>query len=199
MIDSIVFDIGNVLLRFDFVAALQRIAPLCSVPVTQIAGLLEPLKMELESGRMGGAAFLDELAARVGFSGETSLLRAAWQEIFEPIEATHRLVKQWHGRYPMYLLSNTNDLHVEYFLKSYSVFSYFDGAVYSHEAGVMKPDAAIYARAEAKFGLKPERTLFIDDLLPNVEAARSCGWVAHHYSEGQHESLLSRVHSLELI
>lgn len=199
MIDCVVFDIGNVLLSFDFGLALRRIAPFCRVPSVEIAAQLEPLKVELESGRLAGAAFLGELAALAEYSGDPSLLRSAWQEIFEPIAATHKLVADLHGRIPLYLLSNTNDLHAEYFLKTYPVFSFFDGSVFSHEAGVMKPDAGIYDHAVSKFGLLPGRTLFIDDLLPNVEAARAGGWVAHHYCVREHERLMEQVRSLQVL
>jgi len=199
MVDAIVFDIGNVLLRFDFGRAIRRIAPFCSASVFEIPALLEPLKIDLESGRLAGDLFLKTMAVSIGFSGDLSLLRSAWQEIFDPIEMTHELVSSWKGRYPLYLLSNTNDLHAEYFLARYPVFSQFDGAVFSHEAGMMKPAAGIYDYAVEKFALNPARTLFIDDLLPNVEAAQSLGWLAHHYREDEHSALLSRARALNLL
>lgn len=199
MVDAVVFDIGNVLLRFDFRLAVKRVAPFCSVLAAEIPELLEPLKVDLECGRLSGDRFLKEMAACIGFAGELDVLRSAWQEIFEPIAATHDLVACWKGKYPLYLLSNTNDLHAEYFLKRYPVFASFDGAVFSHEAGMMKPDAGIYALAVEKFGIQPGRTLFIDDLLPNVEAARSGGWLAHHYREDEHHVLIDRVRALNLL
>ncbi len=199
MIDAIIFDIGNVLLRFDFSWTIRRIAPFCSVAPSEIHGLLEPWKNQLESGRICGEAFLKEAAAVVGYRGEMTELRLAWQEIFAPIEATHRLVERWHGKRPLYLLSNTNDLHAEYFLNQYSVFGLFENAVYSHEVGLMKPDAAIYAHTLEKFRLEAGRTLFIDDLAPNVESARASGLVVHHYHEQRHEALLEQAGGLGLM
>jgi glucose-1-phosphatase len=199
MVTAIVFDIGNVLLRFDFNLAIQRVAPFCSVEPSEIHALLEPLKVDLERGRIGGDAFLREMASGIGFSGELGELRSAWQEIFSPIEHTHQLVAQWKGRLPLYLLSNTNDIHAEYFLREYPVFNSFDGAVFSHEAGVMKPDSGIYEHTVEKFGLKVETTLFIDDLLPNVSAAAGLGWLVHHYHEREHHALVARAQSLNLL
>ncbi|WP_309621457.1 HAD-IA family hydrolase, partial [Novosphingobium sp.] len=46
-----------------------------------------------------------------------------------------------------------------------------------------KPDPAIYALAERRFGLTPAAMLFIDDSLPNVQSARACGWQAHHFTD----------------
>ncbi len=196
MLDAIIFDIGNVLLRFDFSLVARRIAPFCSAGVAQFDTLLEPLKIELESGRISGETFLAEASKSIGYTGEPSLLRAAWQEIFSPIEATHALVERLHGSLPLFLLSNTNDLHAEYFLKRYPVFERFQDAVYSHECGLMKPDASIYTHALEKFGLQAEGVFFIDDLAPNVEAARASGWRTHHYREDSHALLLSELASL---
>jgi FMN phosphatase YigB (HAD superfamily) len=191
MLDAIIFDIGNVLLRFDFSLVVRRVAPFCSASVAQFDSLLEPLKIALESGKINGETFLSEASHAIGYTGKPSVLRAAWQEIFTPIEATHALVEQLHGSLPLFLLSNTNDLHAEYFLSRYPVFGRFTDAVYSHECGLMKPDASIYRHALEKFGLRAEGVFFIDDLAPNVEAARASGWRTHHYREDSHDQLLS--------
>ena len=199
MVEAIIFDIGNVLLRFDFSLVTQRIAPFCAADALNIHSLLEPLKVELESGRMDGETFLQEASLIIGYTGGRSLFRSAWQEIFTPIEATHHLVNQLHGTLPLFLLSNTNDLHAEYFLSRYPVFAHFQSAVYSHECGLMKPAASIYAHALGKFGLRAEQVFFIDDLAPNVAAARASGWRTHHYREDAHDLLLAELTSLGAI
>jgi putative hydrolase of the HAD superfamily len=196
MVDAIIFDIGNVLLRFDFNLVTQRIAPFCSTDASNIHSLLAPIKDELESGRIDGETFLHEAAQIIGYTGERALFRSAWQEIFTPIEATHRLVEKLRGGLPLFLLSNTNDLHAEYFLSRYPVFACFQNAVYSHECGLMKPAASIYEHALGKFGLRAEQVFFIDDLAPNVEAARASGWRTHHYREDAHHLLLAELRSV---
>jgi putative hydrolase of the HAD superfamily len=196
MVEAIIFDIGNVLLRFDFSLVTMRIASFCSADVTQFDALLEPLKIELESGRISGETFLKEASKVIDYTGDPLLLRSAWQEIFTPIEATHALVEKLHGSLPLFLLSNTNDLHAEYFLARYPVFRRFKDAVYSHECGLMKPDTGIYQHALEKFGLRAEQVFFIDDLAPNVAAARASGWRTHHYREDSHALLLRELTSL---
>jgi FMN phosphatase YigB (HAD superfamily) len=195
MLSAIIFDIGNVLLRFDFSLVAKRVVPFCSAEVARFDSLLEPLKIALESGKISGETFLAEAAQTIGYTGEPALLRSAWQEIFTPIEATHALVERLHGSLPLFLLSNTNDLHAEYFLARYPVFGRFRDAVYSHECGLMKPDASIYSHALEKFGLRAEEVFFIDDLAPNVEAARASGWRTHHYREDSHHRLLTELAS----
>ncbi len=198
-IDAVIFDIGNVLLSFDFGIAVARIAPFCSLPASEIPGRLEPLKIDLETGRIGGDRFLSDVISAIGYAGDDATLRSAWQEIFTPIGATHQLVHLWAKTLPVYLLSNTNDIHAEYFLERYEVFSLFKDRVFSHEVGAMKPDPAIYAHAVEKFGLTPSRTLFIDDLKPNVEAAEAAGWVVHHYTQSEHQALVSQAERLGLL
>ncbi|NBV85847.1 MAG: HAD family phosphatase [Verrucomicrobia bacterium] len=197
MVDAIIFDIGNVLLRFDFGQTLSRIAPLCSVSIGEIPSRLEPWKVQLESGRMDGSAFLEKAAEVLGYTGSHEVLQKAWQEIFSPIAPMHALVATLSQ--PLYLLSNTNGLHAEYFLSEYPVFRHFTDAVYSHEAGVMKPDPAIYHHALEKFGLSPQNTLFIDDLLPNIEAADSLGLLTHHYHHERHEAFLAELRRLKVL
>ena len=196
MVEAIIFDIGNVLLRFDFSLVTKRVAPFCSASLAHFDTLLEPLKIELESGRISGEIFLEEASKAIGFSGDPTMLRTAWQDIFTPIEATHALVERLHPQFPLFLLSNTNDLHAEYFLGKYPVFARFKDAVYSHRCGLMKPDGLIYRHALEKFNLQAGQVFFIDDLAPNVEAARACGWRTHHYREDSHDLLLSELSSL---
>ncbi|MEI6871608.1 MAG: HAD family phosphatase [Verrucomicrobiota bacterium] len=197
MLDAIIFDIGNVLLRFDFAQTISRIAPLCSIAPAEIPARLEPWKVQLESGQMEGRAFLDKATEVLGYTGPREALQKAWQEIFSPIAPMHTLVAELPM--PLYLLSNTNNLHAEYFLSEYPVFQHFTNAVYSHEAGLMKPDPAIYHHALEKFGLSAQKTLFIDDLLPNIEAASALGLLTHHYHHDRHAALLADLRRLNVV
>jgi putative hydrolase of the HAD superfamily len=189
MLKAIVFDIGNVLLSFDFEKTFRRVAPLCGVAASEIAPRLSQLKGPLESGQISSSLFLEKVVQELQYRGEMADLRQAWQEIFEPIEQTHDLVRRLHGRVPLYLLSNTSDLHTEYFIPRYSVFEHFEDGVFSHEVGFSKPDPAIYHAAIGKFAIEPHATLFVDDLPENIAAAAALGFQTHHYSSQQHEDL----------
>jgi FMN phosphatase YigB (HAD superfamily) len=192
-LEAIIFDIGNVLLHFDFDRAIRRIAPYCETEDVLILGLLEPLKHAFESGRISNEVFVEEACGLIGYEGDREELAVAWQEIFDPVVETHALVKQLRGKLPLYLLSNTNGLHAEYFLREYPVFENFQGAVYSHEVGMMKPDAEIYRHAVSQFGVNPNRTLFIDDLAANIEGARAEGLLTHHYEASVHAELIQTL------
>ena len=69
------------------------------------------------------------------------------------------------------------------FRPTFPVLDHFRDIVVSGRERLVKPDPAIYALAQARFGHDPARMLFIDDSLPNVTAARECGWNAHHFMD----------------
>ena len=110
-----------------------------------------------------------------------------------------RLVEAFHGRYPLYLLSNTNDLHVEYMFRQYPVFQRFTDGVYSHVVRCFKPDRAIYEVAQRQFAVVPHETVFIDDLPANVATARALGWQAIQYDFHNHTALEEELRRLQVV
>ena len=196
MIRFLVFDIGNVLLPFDLGRALARIQSQSRVALACVRKEFEPIKIGYETGHIGRKEFLNRVVRLLQFTGTEADLIAAWEDIFEENHAMTRLVRGFHGRYPLYLLSNTNDLHVAYMFRQYPVFECFSGAVYSHIVRCFKPDPAIYECAVRQFGLIPEETVFIDDLPANVARARELGWQAIQYDYLNHEALVGELNRL---
>lgn len=193
MIRHHVFDIGNVLLKFDFSLAVARVAPACDLPEAEILPAVQLMHEELETGRMSTDAFLEEAMRRAGYSGEAVDFLRAFQDIFELNQPMVELVESLHGAdHPLYLLSNTSDLHVSFFTREYAVFDRFRDAVYSHLAGCMKPDPEIFRIAAEQFSLDPAETVYIDDLPANVAAAEAAGFRALVYDHRDHGDFLSR-------
>jgi len=196
MIRSFIFDIGNVLLPFDFNRALQRIQARTRLPLSHLAASYHPLQNTYESGQITLTQFVERSIALTEFEGTPPEFIAAWQEIFDENPAMFALVERLHGHYPLYLLSNTSDLHADYFEAQYPVFSSFSDAVYSYRVGCMKPEPAIYEIAARQFGVEPGETVFIDDLPANVAAAREYGFHAIQYDHRQHTRLLEELAAL---
>ena len=196
MIRALVFDIGNVLLPFDLGRALRRVQAQCPFSLECVRERLEQVKHAYETGQIGREAFLAEALRLLQFKGTEAELVSAWKEIFEENHAMTALVRHLHGRYPLYLLSNTNDLHVEYMQETYPVFECFSDGVYSHVARCFKPNPAIYEAAERQFGLRASETVFIDDLPANIAAARERGWQAIQYDYRRHEALVEALKAL---
>jgi len=188
------FDIGNVLLRFDFKLALDKLAAESEVgDAVEVLARIDRVKLAYEDGQIGRAAFLRAAFDVLRYRGTEAGFIAAWEDIFEPNAPMFALVEQLHGRLPLYLLSNTNDIHLEYLRRRHPLFARFDGGVFSHEAHASKPGREIFQIVCRQCHLEPATTFFIDDLLPNIEMARSLGFQCHHYHHEQHGALIAQL------
>jgi putative hydrolase of the HAD superfamily len=91
------------------------------------------------------------------------------------------LVKRLDGQCQKCLLSNTSDIHYKYLQKEFDVGKHFEDEVLSYKVGMVKPEPEIYIEALRRFNATAEDSMFIDDLLPNVEAARALNMKGHHF------------------
>ena len=175
-ISSIVFDIGWVFVRLnyrpflEFLGARGAHAPDMD---TVIAGIALG---EHECGREHGGELLGRLAALTTQAVAPAELHAQWVGMFELDAAMVALAHRLSENYSVYLLSNIGDLHWAHLSREFGLHAIGHGALPSYLAGVMKPQAGIYAEAERRFALTPAQTLFIDDRADNIAAARERGW-----------------------
>ncbi len=185
------FDIGNVLVRIDFESALTRLVPPeCRDPQERIFSLLEK-KDELESGAIGDRDFVAWASQRLGFAGSSEEFLQVWNSIFEPIHAMWGVAAFLKSqRLKIILFSNINSMHARWLLENYDVFRDFDGRVFSHEVGAIKPDPAIYRHAIDRHALIPADTLYLDDLPQNIAAGRELGFRCHQYSFDKHHEFV---------
>lgn len=181
---TVVFDIGNVLCSFDLSRTLRAWLPFVPGGVDVIKRVVPPLKDRVESGSMGTREFIAGTMTALGFTGSEADFKRGWVEIFEAVPGTQTLVGELAGRLNLLILSNTNELHWDYLRASYPVFGKFDGYVVSHEAGLAKPDEAIYRHLATKFDVDPGNSLFIDDLAENVAAAERVGFSGFQFNYG---------------
>lgn len=187
------FDIGNVLVHFDFAPAVRRLAEMSGATADAVKSLLAPIKEDHESGRLDDDDFITQGIARIGFGGSRAEFAEIWSDIFTPNTPMTALVDRLSGRHRLYLFSNTSGLHKDWFMQRFDVFSRFGGGVFSHEVRCMKPDEAFYRAAIGQFGLDPAQTFYIDDLAENIAAGAQFGFVTHHYDPGRHPELEAGV------
>lgn len=147
---------------------------------------------EHESGAMTDEEFILSLKKIAAESVEHRDIVEAWNRLLgdfpkDRIEWLTGLKK----KYRLFLFSNTNGIHLIHFRKIYSdaynnaVFDdLFEKAYYSHIAGISKPDLGAFELVIRENDLIPAETLFIDDSLVNVEAARQAGLQALHVYPG---------------
>ncbi len=178
-IDSVVFDIGNVLMRF---------SPRYVLDV--LFGEDEPVKEELMRRVFQsphwldldrGTATYEQAAERMAQGREDlrpkiDLIFARWMELKTPIpEGVAALGRCKEMGKRTYILSNYHQPSFEWLLETYDFFSLFDGYVVSCYLHLLKPEAAIYRELIDRCALNPARSLFLDDTRENVEAAMAAG------------------------
>ena len=197
MIRAFLFDIGNVLLKFDFTLALRAVAKQSEVhDETEVLARIDRIKLSYEDGQIDRAAFLRGVFDVLRYQGSEEEFISAWEGIFTPNEPMFALVRRLVKTHPLYILSNTSDIHRDYIFRTYDVFRHFTAGTYSYSARASKPGRAIYEHACREHGLEPATTFFIDDLLPNIETARALRFVTHHYHLDRHDALLADLQAL---
>jgi putative hydrolase of the HAD superfamily len=187
MPQALLFDIGNVLVRFDFSHAAQKFASQSEATANEVLALLSPFKDDLESGRIADDDFIAQSVKRIGFRGTREEFVEIWGDIFTANEPMIERVRELADRFPLYLFSNTSGLHKTWLFEKFDVFGLFAGGIYSHEARCMKPHESIFHQAIQAFSLEPKRTLYIDDLPDNIQTGRNLGFQCHQYHPDRHD------------
>ncbi len=91
------------------------------------------------------------------------------------LQALHSLRSQ-RSDLRLYYLSNMPEPYARALEQRHDFLQWFDGGVFSSDVKIIKPDPAIYWHLQQQFDLQPSQTVFIDDLLANVNAAQDQGW-----------------------
>ena len=196
---TILFDIGNVLLRFDYKEALHALIPPELGDATERLRLLDVKRDDLESGRINAADFTDWSLSTLGSRATAEEFIAAWRSIFTPIHETWRLAEQWsRDGHRLILFSNINAIHHPWIFEAFPVFQHFHGAVMSYEIGCMKPHDGFYQSAIEAYQLIPQDTFYIDDLPANIAAGEKFGFHCHTYDHRAHNALEARAIALGL-
>jgi FMN phosphatase YigB (HAD superfamily) len=183
---AILFDIGNVLVRFDFALAVRKLEPLCDLPADLILDTIQTAKLGYEDGQLGDDEFIRRATELLGFKGGAGEFVEAWNSIFFNNPAMEQEVAALADRVPLWLLSNTSEIHLQKLFRDFNVFRHFRGGVFSHRARCSKPSPKIFQRVIEECELTPERTFFVDDLEANIQTARELGFHTHHYRHDRH-------------
>ncbi|MGA3268370.1 MAG: HAD family phosphatase [Verrucomicrobiota bacterium] len=175
----VAFDLGKVLVDFDYSIAARRIAARSTMGVDNVHSFLgqSPLLLQLESGLLTRQTFFEAVRHAIGFQGTLGEFSGYFADIFTEMPATVELHAQLRRRgVPTYIFSNTNDLAVEHIRRNFPFFAGFDGYILSYQIGVMKPQAGIYEALEKLTGRRGAEVLYLDDRPENVAAGSARGW-----------------------
>ena len=162
MIRNILFDMGQVLIRFDRDYFMTRLG--ISPEDKQL--LMREVFLSVEWVQMDRGSICEDQAY---------LQISMWDRPILPIEGMYELIEELKGKgYGIYLLSNASLRQHEYWPRI-PASRFFDGTIISADEKVMKPHPDYYHRAMEKFHLIPEECFFIDDVPANIEGALYCG------------------------
>jgi putative hydrolase of the HAD superfamily len=175
---AILFDLGKVLVHFDFRRAYRELEPLCGIPVAEIPRRIAAtgLVTRLETGLIEPRDFVAEISAALGVQLEYDEFRRIFSGIFGECLIPESLLESLARRYRLVLLSNTNALHFELLREDYAhMLRHFHRLVLSHEVRAMKPDPAIFHAAIEAAECRAEECFYTDDIAQFVDAARTLG------------------------
>lgn len=177
-IRAVVFDLGKVLLEFDYGRASSQLGQNSTLPTEEIRRHLDqsPLLLAYECGSMTTEEFIAEVTRRIGYTGTAATFAEQFGDIFTEIPSMVALHASISARMPTYLFSNTNEMAVRLVTRTFPFFSRFRGHVLSYEHASMKPEPRIYEVVERLSGAAGPEIAYIDDRLENVEAGRARGW-----------------------
>jgi FMN phosphatase YigB (HAD superfamily) len=178
MIKSVIFDLGKVIVPFDFMRGYRALEPLCGYPAAEIPKRLAAtdLVIRFESGEIAPEDFVARLSEVLEIRIDYSRFCELWSSIFLPHTLIpDELFEALRKRHRLVLLSNTNAIHFEMLERSYTFFQHFDDMVLSFRVGAMKPSPVIYREAIARAQCRPEECFFTDDIPAYVEGAKQAG------------------------
>ena len=194
-IKNIIFDLGGVLLNIDYnksIVAFEKIG------IKNFQQMFSQAKVDavfddLETGKLSEEDFYKIIKERTKIAATNEQIAAAWNALILGfrIESLDFLEKI-SGQYKLYLLSNTNSIHLKYFQEIFtqetgkpSLDDHFIKAWYSHQIGLRKPEKEIFEFVLEEANLLLEETLFIDDTISNIETAAAMGIKTRFLKDGE--------------
>lgn len=184
-IKAVVFDFGNVIINIDPERSFQAFAELTFKSPARVKALFAEAEIfpKYESGFYSDDEFRDVVRQTLSYPLNDQEIDEAWNALLLDVpEKRLAYLENLRFSYPIYLLSNTNGIHVEkchqYFRINHNVQDFrklFNQTFFSYETGLWKPDYRIYRKVLDEIGLNAGEVLFLDDNQDNVDSARDLG------------------------
>ena len=180
---AIIFDLGGVLVTYDHSAIATAVAALSPSSPTAVWAQIVAVMPQFGRGQMTPRALHRALVGAVGVTRDFDRFAAAFNASLGRDEEALAYARALHasGR-RVGVISNTNPLHAAWLRAHLPEFDLFHSVILSSEAGLLKPDPAIYRRALDELGLLPAQAIFVDDTAANVTAVAPLGMAAIHHA-----------------
>ncbi len=196
---NIIFDLGGVILNIDYSLTANAFVEL---GVKDFERLFSQTKQQhlfdlLDKGTISPADFRNEIRKHLHSHLEDYIIDEAWNAMLLDLpKARLDFLKQLKATHHLFLLSNTNEIHINEFnkyLKKHfgipNLSSYFEKMYLSYKVGMRKPDVEIFELVLKENNLQPHETLFIDDSAQHIEGAKKLG-INTYWLDASKESIL---------
>ena len=183
MYKNILFDIGNVLITVEYERAFNKLsgymdARTASLISSEQDGFVKEIRDAqtlLETGKIKMPQFFSEIKEKFNLKMSLEQFEDVWCSMFSRKKDVLKFVEKLSKNYKIFLLSNTNETHINHLYEALTIFEFISGTAFSHEIGYLKPEQNFYYSALKKLNIKAEESVFIDDLEQNVKAAAEVG------------------------
>ena len=190
-IDTLIFDFGGVIINLDYSKPVDEFKKLGISDSKKLYSKEEQTSLfdSLECGQISDEKFLNEIRKKSN-TNDLELIRKAWNSILLniPEERVH-LLKKLSLKYKIYLLSNTNSIHLNEIISAYgekkwrNFISIFNEVYFSNQIGMRKPNEDVFFYLIKKNKLDVSKTLFIDDSPQHIKTAKKIGFKTYHLTD----------------
>jgi len=190
MINTIIFDFGDVFINLEKEAVDKAFRAL---GLKEWTTDLDDLNKKFEIGKISELEFIEGFQKHLP-NASIDEIRAAWNAVLGEFPL-YRLefLQNLKGKYRLFLLSNTDAIHIEKFEHKVGIsfardfYQCFDKVFFSFEIGMRKPSEDVFKFVIQNQGLQPNKTLFIDDKKDNTDTAEKLGMVVWNLLPGEED------------
>ncbi len=178
-IKYIVFDLGNVLIPFNYQLVINRLNEVEAGLGDRYYTFYKDnynVHRDYERGALTDDQFIEIMLGAIDHKVDKETYCKLFSEIFTVNEDVAALLPELKKNYRIFLLSNTSAIHQRYGWAKYSFLTHFEKLFLSHEVGAVKPEPEMYLSVMRHTGGKPEEHIFIDDVAEYVQGAKNVGW-----------------------
>ena len=187
-VEVIIFDLGKVIFDYDLEILAKAFADnstdkknFCNIK--NFLHLNDDLFFGYEKGKISSQELYEQVKKILFLNLDYNKFCDIWNNIFTPNKDVMSFIDKLSEKYPVSLLSNTNDLHFNFIKQNNEkFFKKFKALHVSHLMGCRKPEKQIYQEVINFYNIKPEKLFFTDDLDINIEAARHEGMTAFKFT-----------------
>lgn len=187
-INAIIFDFGGIFINLNYSATIEAFKNLGIEAFDSLYTQAQQSHLfdDYETGKISSQRFINGLLNYLPSGTTPNQVVAAWNAMILDVDPSKvELLHELRANYPVYLLSNTNEIHIDLAFRRWkksigtSIHESFDKIYLSHEVGLRKPHKEIFERVCEENHLIPSQTLFIDDTLQHIQGAASIALQTH--------------------